>query len=185
MENGKYSTLGEYDVPQSVDTTIIKTGQSVIPLLSLNFPDFESSNAKTLSHICSQKWLTSANIENIFVIPAICLLLHGSFFSQDIFCRLLGLLSSPDNHAVVILQRLEPGLDVGSGVLERLLVFNAQPVAKHGAADLGDELLPGVGRLSKACNDALALTIAARSMHRRVSELVEGSGIILFSQSVL
>ena len=58
---------------------------------------------------------------------------------------LLPLSSPPDNHPIVVLEGFEPGLDVGGGVFEGLLVFNSETVANHGAANLGDELLAGVG----------------------------------------
>ena len=48
-----------------------------------------------------------------------------NLLSKDIPRRFLGFLRRPDNHLVVVLEGLEPGLDVGGGVPEGLFVLDA------------------------------------------------------------
>ena len=48
---------------------------------------------------------------------------------QDILSRIFGAFGGPDDHLVIILQGLEPGLDVGGGVPEGLFAFDTNAVA--------------------------------------------------------
>ena len=85
--------------------------------------------------------------------------------------------------ARIVLERLDPVLDVGGAVAVAVLRGMADPdtFAGHHGAELGAEFLAGVGGAAEAGLDALLERLAVQPafVAGRVRQLVERGGVVL------
>ena len=76
-------------------------------------------------------------------------------------------------------------MDVSGGVAEGFVGFDADAVAEHRTADLGDELLAGIVLVTEASDMAVDPAVATRFVHGRMGEFVECGGVVFLRNLIL